>query len=102
MAELLQILDDLATQSHLLLWLNCLVKPVLMMMSYRESDWPLHLNVVEVMLPLFFAAGYVHYASYSLYYLRSMLDFPGAIQEKIIKGQRMMHHTPGIFSGIWP
>ena len=30
-----------------------------------------------------------------------MLDLSGTVQEKMIKGQHTMHHTPGIFNGIW-
>jgi len=37
------------------LWLDCLIKPVLIMMMFvraeREGDWALHLHAVSNMLP---------------------------------------------------
>ena len=63
------------------LWLDCLIKPVLIMMlcvhAEREAEWVLHLHAVALMMPFFFfAAGHVNYARYGLYYLRSMQSFP--------------------------
>ena len=56
------------------LWLECLIKPVLLMMAYvraeREGDWLLHAHCVKAMIPYFFAAGHQNYARSSLVYLR--------------------------------
>ena len=44
------------------LWLDCLIKPVLLMMAYvraeREGEWLLHVQCVKSMMPYFFAAGH--------------------------------------------
>ena len=48
------------------LWLDCLIKPVLLMMAYvraeREGEWLLHVHCVKAMMPYFFAAGHQNYA----------------------------------------
>ena len=67
----------------------------------RESDWPMHLECVEEMIPLFFPAGHFHYARYALYYGRSMNDMPDDVSHAFTKGQHTMHHNAGIFNGIW-
>lgn len=102
----LKQLETIASQNRTCkLWIECLIFPVFTMMTYiraeRESDWYLHLAAVEDMIPLFFAAGHVNYARYSLYYLRYMQDLPHEIDLQFAKGQRTMHHNPGIFNGIW-
>ena len=58
------------------LWVDCFVRPILLMMLYvraeREGDWPLHLIAVKQMLPYFFAASHVNNDRYGQYYLRTM------------------------------
>lgn len=106
MDELREILSAIASQNRTSkLWIECLIIPVFHMMTYiraeRESDWNLHLAVVEDMLPLFFAAGHVNYARYASYYLQSMYDLPNELQQQMAKGEHTMHHIPGLFNGIW-
>ena len=106
MDQLRQVLNTIASENRTSkLWIDCLIIPVLHMMTYiraeRESDWNLHLAVVEEMIPLFFAAGHVNYARYASYYLKSMYDLPSGLQQQFSKGQHTMHHIPGIFNGIW-
>ena len=48
-------------------------------------------------MPLF-AASHMNYAQYGLYYLRTMEQLP---DEHFQKGEHTMHHTSGIFNGIW-
>ena len=69
---------------------------------YAISElFQLHLDTVKDMVPLFFAAGQVHYARYALYYLRTMEGFPDGIGAHFINGQHTMHHNAGLFIGIW-
>jgi len=49
-------LESTVNESHTAkLWLNCLIKPVLLCMEFiraeREGDWALHLLAVKQMLP---------------------------------------------------
>ena len=65
--DLLQLLERRAVQSRLTkLWLDCLIKPVLIMMLFvraeRDAEWVLHLHAVALMMPYFFPAGHVNYA----------------------------------------
>ena len=65
--QLISTLEGKAEESRTAkLWLDNLVKPVLVMMvfirSEREGDWPLHLWAVTQMIPYFFAAGHSNYA----------------------------------------
>ena len=106
MMDLADILHNTGSQSRTSkLWIDCLIFPVFLMMTYiraeRESDWNLHLTAVEAMIPLFFAAGHVNYARYSLYYLLSMSALPDDVKEHFAKGEHTMHHNPGIFNGLW-
>lgn len=83
MDELLSYLDKAASTSKTSkLWVDCLLKPVFIMVMYvraeREGEWQLHLVAVKQMLPYFFAAAHVNYARYGLYYngeLRTWRDF---------------------------
>lgn len=102
MDELSSYLDKAASASKTSkLWVDCLLKPVFIMMMYvraeREGDWPLHLVAVKQMLPYFFAAAHVNYARYGLYYLRSMESLGHEEISKFMKGEHVMHHIPGIF-----
>ena len=101
MDESLSYLDKAASASKTSkLWVDCLLKPVFIMMVYvrdeREGDWPLHLVAVKQMLPYFFAAAHVNYARYGLYYLRSMESLGHEEIFKFMKGEHVMHRIPGI------
>jgi hypothetical protein len=70
-AELMDVLEDRANESRTAkLWVDCLIKPVLLMMMFvragREADWVLHMLAVSSMMPYFFAAGHINYARYGL------------------------------------
>ena len=69
--DLMSTLEKEAPKSRTAkLWLDNLIKPVLIMMMYlraeREAEWSLYLWAVEQMIPYFFAAGHVNYARYGL------------------------------------
>ena len=72
------------------LWVDCLVKPVLLMMKYvraeREGDWLLHVHCVKAMMPYFFAAGYQNYARLGLVYLRAIENLPNSVLPYFQKG----------------
>ncbi len=80
------------------LWLDCLVKPVLLMMTYvraeSEGDWLLHVYCVKAMMPYFFAAGHQNYARSGLVYLRAIENLPEIILPYFLKGKHVMR-------GIW-
>ena len=104
--DLLKYLDLKSQQSSTTkLWVDCLIKPVLIMMKFvraeREGDWPLHLCAVEDMLPYFFASGHVNYARYGLYYLQSMQQLPSMLLEKFMAGEHVMRHQSGLWNAIW-
>jgi hypothetical protein len=104
--SLLVSLESAAAQSKTTkLWVECLIKPVFLMMLYvraeREAEWPLHLYAVKEMMPYFFAAGHHNYARYGLYYLRSMERLPGEILHHFMKGHHVMRHQPGIWNAVW-
>lgn len=66
MEALLGRLDGAAAASKTSkLWVDCFIKPVLLMMLYvhaePEGDWPLHLVAVKQMLPYCFVASHVNY-----------------------------------------
>ena len=104
--DLIQVLEDLSAQSKTTkLWVDVLIKPVLISMLYdraeREGDWPLHIAAFRQMVPYFFAAGHVHYARYGLHYLRSMESLPDSVLASFMKGEHVMQHVPGLWNGIW-
>ena len=69
--------------------------------SEREADWALHLWSVKEMFPYFFAANHMNYARYGLYYLRSMECLPPDMLSKLMEGQHVMRHKPGLWNGLW-
>lgn len=87
------------------LWLDCLIKPVLLMMAYvraeREGEWPLHVHCVRAMMPYFFAAGHQNYARLGLVYLRAIENLPEDILRYFLKGKHVMRHMKGLWNGIW-
>ena len=88
--SLMNILEEKAAISKTSkLWVNVLIKPVFLLMMYvraeREGELTLHHYAVNQMLPLFFAAGHVHYARYGLYYMRSIESMPKDIREHFLK-----------------
>ena len=104
-AELMKVLEDLAERSRTAkLWVDVLIKPVFIMMMFvraeREGDWPLHLEAFEQMIPYFFASGHVHYARYSLCYLRSMEALPEQVLTRFMKGEHVMRHQRGMWNSI--
>ena len=104
-AELMEVLEDLAERSRTAkLWVDVLIKPVFIMMMFvraeREGDWPLHLEAFEQMIPYFFASGHVHYARYSLCYLRSMEALPEQVLTRFMKGEHVMRHQRGMWNSI--
>ena len=104
--SLMNIPEEKATISKTSkLWVNALIKPVFLLMMYvraeREGELTLHHYAVNQMLPLFFAAGHVHYACYGLYYIRSMESMPKEIREHFLNGDHTVQHTESVFSGIW-
>lgn len=104
--EFTEILEQKAMQSRTTkLWLECLIKPVLIMMLFvraeREGEWALHLHAVSQMMPYFFAARHTNYARYGLYYLRSMENLPDEVQAAFRMGHHVMRHKSGLWNGIW-
>ncbi len=87
------------------LWLECLIKPVLLMMAYvraeREGDWLLHAHCVKAMIPYFFAAGHQNYARSSLVYQRAIENLPRSILAYFLKGEHVMRHMKGLWNGNW-
>jgi len=54
----------------------------------READWALHLDIVEEMLPLFFAAGH---AIMLVTHLRAMQYLLYDVQAQFLHGQHTWH-----------
>ena len=106
MNDLVSILDSRTKASNTTkLWVECLIKPVFLMMEFvraeRESDWLLNLATVKSMIPLFFAAGNIHYVRYGLYYLRCMERLPAFVFSRFMKGEHTVRQRSGLWNGIW-
>ena len=67
--------------------------------AQREADWALQLNTAKEMMPLFFAAGYTHYAQYALHYLNTMEHLPAEVHKHFRAHEHTMHRTPSLFNG---
>ena len=87
------------------LWLDCLIKPVLLMMAYvraeREGEWLLHVYCVKAMMPYFFAAGHQNYVRSDLVHLRAIENLPENILPYFLKGKHVMQHMDGLWNGLW-
>ena len=80
-SKLQDILQKRSSESRTTkMWVDVVIKPVFLSLMYiraeREGDWPLHLEAVEAMLPLFYVADHINYARAGLYYLKSMKSLP--------------------------
>ena len=53
------------------------------------------------MIPYFFAAGHVNYASYGLYYMRSMERLHENVLKRFLNEEHVRSHNPGVWNGIW-
>lgn len=106
LSDLMPILQSRTEQSNrTLLWVDVLIKPVLLMMLFRraekEADWALHLLAVRYMIPHFFAAHHPNYAHYGLYYPRFLEALSQDILHKFMKGDHVIRHTPGTWNAMW-
>ena len=104
--DLNRALNEISSKSKTSkLWVDCFIQPVFTILKYirseREADWGLHLDTVQEMLPLFFAAGHTNYARYASYYIQSMQAVPDDVIKKFVNGEHTMHHEAGLFNGIW-
>lgn len=104
--DMMLLLEGRAAQSRTTkLWVDCLIKPVLIMMLFvraeREAEWSLHLYAVAAMMPYFFSAGHINYARYGLYYLRSMERLPEEVLAKFRDGEHVMRHKAGLWNAMW-
>ena len=71
------------------LWLDCLIKPVLIMMAFvhaeRGGDWPLHIYATSQMIPYFAAAAHWNYFRYGIVYLIKMSNMPEEVLSEFMK-----------------
>ena len=104
--ELISILDERASVSRTArLWLDALVKPVLIMMKFvraaREADWVLHIAALKMMLPYFGAAGHWNYLRYGLAYLIKMSQLPPDLVKQLLQEEHAMCHRSSLWNSIW-
>ena len=74
---------------------------LLFVRAEREGDWPPHILAVEEMVPYLFASAHFNYARYGLLYIRSMQHLHPALVKRFMAGEQVMHHTYGLWDGIW-
>ena len=104
--DMMVFLEDVSSKSRTSkLWVDCLIKPVLLVMKYvraeRTGDWLLHLYVTAEMIPYFFAAGHINFARYGVYNLLQMINLPDHVMQRFLEGEHVMRLIDGIFNGIW-
>lgn len=104
--SMMLILEQRAEESRTTrLWLDVLIKPVLLMMLFvraeREGEWPLHLLAAEAMLPYFGAAAHWNYFRYGIVYIMKMSKMPMELLKHFLNREHVMRHQPGIWNGIW-
>ena len=102
--ELMKILDEKSKLSKTTkLWVDVVIKSVFLccrcLQAEREGDWALHINAVEDMLPLFYAAGHMNYARDGLLYLNDMKNMPKTVLDHFMKGEHTVQHTKSFFNG---
>ena len=105
-SKLMSVLEEKSNSSRTTkLWVDVLIKPIFLCLLFvraeREGDWPLHLEAVQNMIPLFFAAGHVNYARWGLYYLRSMEALPEDVQYHFMKGEHTVQLSDAVWAGVW-
>ena len=104
-SELQDILQKRSSESRTTkMWVDVVSKPVFLSLMYicveREGDWPLHLEAVEAMLPLFYAADHINYVQDGLYYLKSMKSLPKNVCDYFMKGKHSPAQSRRIFGNM--
>lgn len=83
---------------NLVLRLELLV--LLFIRSYRESNFELYKDVLQELLPFFFALDHIHYARWISVHLRDMETLDGSIYAQFAQGKFTVHKTARPFSSI--
>ena len=78
----------------------------LFIQAERICDWNLHLQCVRHMIPLFHAAGHLHYAKAAHLYLQEMVELedkltPFEYEEFVEKGYFSIRRSVKAWAGIW-
>ena len=68
--------------------------------SYRESNFELYKDVLQGLLPFFFALDHVHYARWLSVHLRDMESLDGSMYAQFAQGKFTVHKTARPFSSI--
>ena len=86
------------------LWVELFIKPLLLcflfIIAELEGEWPLYLEAVKNIIPLFFATGHGNYARWGLYYFSSMEALPDNVHSHFMKGEHTIQLSPTPGSGI--
>ena len=81
-----------------------LIKPVLIMIfvwAEREWDWPLHMWAVQQIIPYFFASGHTNYMPDTGSTTCGLWSDFLMTYWRTFRGQQVMHHSRGLWNGIW-
>ena len=76
------------------LWVDCLIRPMLIALSSRECLLQQH--CYQQMLPYFFAAGHWQYTRYITWHVMEMqLLLPDDAKTDLLPGAHVCRHKPG-------
>ena len=79
------------------LWIDYLIKPVLLIMAEREEGLLLYVHYEKTMIPYLFAVGYQNYARLGLVNLRiSQIRISVYIAPYFQKGKHVIQHMNGL------
>ena len=97
--ELSECMEDVREHPVGRLWVDCLIKPTILVMQllHVQSDGVFLLQqvILEAMMHYFFAAGHMNYARYMTLYLRTAENLPTAANNDIMKGAHACGHSGG-------
>ena len=99
-----QALEDASASRTGRLWVDCLIKPVIILLLFiraeREGNWLLHLYSLHRMLPYFFAAAHWNYARYIKWHLLEMAFIPPELMESFLQGEHVCRHKKGVWNAL--
>ena len=83
---------------YLILWYDTLI--LIFIRAHREINFSLYVEVLEKLIPLFFALDHVNYSRWKLVHVRDMKSLPDPIKHKYEKGHWVLSKTNNLFSSI--
>ncbi|KAJ8685690.1 hypothetical protein QAD02_021483 [Eretmocerus hayati] len=105
MAELEKLKNNGPTAASWVQYFECVMLILQFVETERTGNWPLHLQTIEKMLPIFHAAGHFAYAKSAQIYLQDMANLELSMDpeefQQFVDGFSTVHKSDEGPCGVW-